>query len=117
MKTFQSIHTQKKVEAPGKKENKKEFALAQKTLDLDRERKYDAHELQKYDLARSMYLFDGDGFMVKPQKNVLGQELEKSLSPADYITPDKWDDKDTTYLVDVDVTFAEIENKTDEHIW
>ena len=34
----------------------------QKTLDLAREKKFDACELMKYDLTQSMYLFDVDEY-------------------------------------------------------
>jgi hypothetical protein len=75
LKTFQSIHGKSKSMSTSKRDAIKEYALAQKTMDLARVREYDMEELLKYDLIPSSYLFEEEGLMTKPVKSELMQQL------------------------------------------
>lgn len=103
VKTFASAEG-KKASAPKKKQtqDKKALGTAQKQLDIARVRGYDAHDVFKYDLVQSSYLFsDEDGLMKKPTKHELVKELEGSITAGDYISPTQWKDLPTGYIVDV----------------
>jgi hypothetical protein len=76
LKTFKSIHAQKRPDAK-KKDQKKESAEAQKIVDLARVRDYDIKHLFEYDLVQSSYLFDNSRFMTDPKKSMLCTEMEK----------------------------------------
>ena len=100
IKTFKSIHAEKKL-SEKKKDQKRETAQAQKTVDLARVRGYDMKHLFQYDLVESSPLFDDNGFMTDPRKSTLCNELEKNLKKEDYIHPSVWPACHTTYLIDV----------------
>jgi hypothetical protein len=103
IKTFASAEG-KKASAPKAKQqqDKKELGIAQKQLDIARVRGYDAHEIFKYDLVQTSYLFsDKDGLMKKTNKHELVKELEGNITEGDYISPTQWKDLPTGYIVDV----------------
>ena len=58
-------------------------------------------ELFKFDLISSNMLFDDEGFMRDPNKSTLVTELEKNLTPEDYIPQHKWAKISTFVIVDV----------------
>lgn len=68
-------------------------------------------ELFKYDLVPSP-LFDNDGLISKPQKANLVKELEKKLCSTNYILPDKWEDSETTFIVDVMACLRKLNTKS-----
>ncbi len=99
--TFMSVYKDK-TQAEAKKENKKEFAEAQRIVDVAKERNYDMKQLLQYDLTQSSTLFDKNGFMTKTAKSTLCTEMEKNLKPEDYSSPAEWTwELKTTYVVDV----------------
>ena len=111
LKTFNSIHANKKSATSRKCDVNKECAIALKTMDLARVREYDMKELLKYDLIPTSYLFDSEQLMTKPAKSTLLLEVEKHLSSENYIDPNNWVHCKSAYLVDVMASVRKICNK------
>ena len=103
LKTFSSIEGKKKVSSKiQNKQDKKDIGSGQKKLDIARVRDHDPHEVFKYDLVKSSYLFsDENGLMKKTAKHELLKELESNLVPDDYIFPSLWANMTTGYIADV----------------
>ena len=101
LKSFKDLGHAQKAKPVTKLDLSKSNAAAQKNLDLARVRGYDMDELLKYDLIDSSYLFDNERLMKRPVKSMLIQEVEKYLSPEDYVSPSHWHQSKTTFLVDV----------------
>lgn len=62
---------------------KKKQAMAQRTIQLARERGYPINELLKYEIVDNFFLFDENGFFTKTNKSTLSSELEKVLTETD----------------------------------
>ena len=81
LKPMKSIHTkpQKTIKTTLKGMN-----IAERNIEIARERGLKTENLLKYDVVPSPLLFDDEGIMTKPTKSQLVQELEIHLKPEDY---------------------------------
>ena len=101
-KTFKDIRSDPTRNVSKKNnEQKKDFANAQRLIDLARVREYDMKHLFEYELVSSSYLFDDKAFMTDPHKSTLCTELEKNLRSVDFVKPQQWPQMKCTYVVDV----------------
>jgi hypothetical protein len=110
-KNFKTIHTDVQAKSVKKNDQKKDFAQAQKLIDLARVRDYDIKHLFQYDLVSSNYLFDVHGFMTNPNKSTLCTELEKSLAASDFTHPRQWAKVKCVYVVDVMANVRRVRSK------
>ena len=62
----------------------KELNIADKNIEIARDRGVTTETLLLYDVVPSPLLFDEEGLMTKPDKSQLLKELETSLKPDDY---------------------------------
>ncbi len=101
MKTFKSLSGKMPIDVKKKKNVTKELSEVQKIIDIARVREYDIRKLFKFDLVSSTYLFDDNGLMTKPSKSDLCTELEKRLTPNEYVEPNEWMPRSSSWIVDV----------------
>ena len=100
LKTFKDLEVRRKPEEK-KKQQRIDSIQAQKFVDLARVRGYDLRRLFQFDLTASSYLFDENNLMTDSHKSTLCTELEKNLTPNEYVQPWLWSECKTAYLVDV----------------
>ena len=62
----------------------REMNIAERNIEIARERGRRTEDLLQYDVVPSPVLFDDAGMMTKPTKSLLIKELETNLKPEDY---------------------------------
>ena len=72
--------------------------MAEKSIEIARDRGLGTEDLLKYDVVPSPMLFDDDGLMTKPEKSQLIRELEDKLKSEDYSYHHK---PESAFLIDV----------------
>ena len=76
----------------------KEINMAEKSIEVARDRGLTADDLLKYDICPSPMLFVEDGMMTKPEKSQLLKELESHITQNDYCYQHTID---TSFIIDV----------------
>ena len=79
--------------------------IAERSIEIARERGLTTKELLQYDVAPSPVLFDDDGILTKPTKGLLIKELETHLQPEDYSYSHR---KDSAFVLDVMATIRKV---------
>jgi len=91
---FNTVSTQRQSSF---KVSKKGQAMAERTIQVAREREYPLKELLKYELVDNLFLFDETGLYTKTNKSTLSTELEKVLTEKDLTVTSNLK---TCYIVD-----------------
>ena len=97
--TFSSIH---KIpgNTSGKTKSDKKTGFSQRLIDIARARGHTMNEILEYDIIPDITLFQEDGLMRKGNKSLLTAELEKQLTPDDYIFSINQNDERLACIVD-----------------
>ncbi|KAG1651303.1 ER membrane protein complex subunit 1 [Nymphon striatum] len=85
----------------------REMNMAEKSIEIARDRGLATEDLLKYDVLPSPMLFDDHGLMTKPEKSQLIRELEDKLVSDDYSYHHK---PESAFIIDVMATSASHQN-------
>ncbi|KAG1714046.1 hypothetical protein GQR58_001880 [Nymphon striatum] len=83
----------------------REMNMAEKSIEIARDRGLATEDLLKYDVLPSPMLFDDHGLMTKPEKSQLIHELEDKLVSDDYSYHHK---PESAFIIDVMATFRRV---------
>lgn len=83
----------------------KEMNIAERNIEIARERGLTTDDLLKYDVVPSPVLFDDAGMMTKPAKSKLLMELETHLKPEELTYSHR---KDASFVVDIMATIRKV---------
>ena len=81
LKTMKTIHNKQQKTI---RSTVREMNIAERNIEIARERGLKTEDLLQYDVVPSPVLFDNEGMMTKPAKSLLIKELEANLKPEDY---------------------------------